>query len=178
VVVADLDQQFLLSQTARRGPWNDCGNLPAVVEAASRQAPIGLGEPKRRDQRDRYFQSQCIYCGSPKPTDLLGPACGKTQCQEKRWVELNLTEKQKIVFRGLYDDKQNSDIASEMGISTHRVKEHIRAIARKFDVHYSRTLLVRCYYEWQDHVIHQAAISSPQPATPLQSTPRKRPARK
>jgi hypothetical protein len=42
VVVADLDQQFLLSQTARRGPWNDCGNLPAVVEAASRQAPIGL----------------------------------------------------------------------------------------------------------------------------------------
>src|ERR1700675_3037447 len=24
VVVADLDQQFLLSQMARRGPWNDC----------------------------------------------------------------------------------------------------------------------------------------------------------
>jgi Transposase DDE domain/Transposase domain (DUF772) len=42
VVVADLDQQFPLSQTARRGPWNDCGNLPAVVKAASQQAPIGL----------------------------------------------------------------------------------------------------------------------------------------
>jgi hypothetical protein len=28
VIVADLDQQFLLSQTARRGPWNDCANLP------------------------------------------------------------------------------------------------------------------------------------------------------
>ena len=34
VVVADLDQQFLLSQIAR-GLWNDCANLPAVVEAAS-----------------------------------------------------------------------------------------------------------------------------------------------
>jgi hypothetical protein len=42
VVVADLDQQFLLSQTARRGPWNDCANLPAVIEAASQQTRIGL----------------------------------------------------------------------------------------------------------------------------------------
>jgi hypothetical protein len=42
VVVVDLDQQFLLSQIARRGPWNDCANLPAVVEAASQQTRIGL----------------------------------------------------------------------------------------------------------------------------------------
>ncbi len=42
VVVADLDRQFLLSQSARRGPWNDCANLPAVVEAASQQTRIGL----------------------------------------------------------------------------------------------------------------------------------------
>ena len=42
VVVADLDQQFLLSQMARRGPWNDCANLPAVVAAASEQTRIGL----------------------------------------------------------------------------------------------------------------------------------------
>ena len=38
----DLDQQFLLSQIARRGPWNDCANLPAVVAAASERTPIGL----------------------------------------------------------------------------------------------------------------------------------------
>jgi hypothetical protein len=42
VVVADLDQQILLAQIARRGPWNDCANLPAVVEAASEQTRIGL----------------------------------------------------------------------------------------------------------------------------------------
>jgi hypothetical protein len=42
VVVADLDQQFLLSHSARRGPWNDCGNLPAFVQAASEQTRIGL----------------------------------------------------------------------------------------------------------------------------------------
>lgn len=42
VVVADLDQQFLLAQLARRGPWNDCANLPAVVETAAQRAPIGL----------------------------------------------------------------------------------------------------------------------------------------
>lgn len=42
VVVVDLDQQFLLAQIARRGPWNDCANLPAVVETASQQTRIGL----------------------------------------------------------------------------------------------------------------------------------------
>jgi hypothetical protein len=43
VVVADLHQQFLLSQSARRGPWNDCANLPAAVAAASQRTPIGAG---------------------------------------------------------------------------------------------------------------------------------------
>lgn len=42
LVVADLDQQFLLSQSARRGPWNDCASLPAVVETAAEQTRIGL----------------------------------------------------------------------------------------------------------------------------------------
>jgi hypothetical protein len=42
VVAVDLDQQFVLSQLARRGPWNDCANLPAVVEVASQETSIGL----------------------------------------------------------------------------------------------------------------------------------------
>jgi hypothetical protein len=42
LVAVDVDRQLLLSQAARRGPWNDCGNLPGLVEAASRQTRIGL----------------------------------------------------------------------------------------------------------------------------------------
>ena len=42
VVVANLDQQFLPSQSARRGPWNDCANLPTVVHTASKRTRIGL----------------------------------------------------------------------------------------------------------------------------------------
>ena len=42
VVAVDLDQQFVLAQIARRGPWNDCANLPAVVGAAAEQTRIGL----------------------------------------------------------------------------------------------------------------------------------------
>jgi IS5 family transposase len=42
LVTVDVDRQLLLSQTARRGPWNDCGNLPSLVQAASRQTRIGL----------------------------------------------------------------------------------------------------------------------------------------
>jgi len=42
LVVVDLDEQFILSQLARRGPWNDCGNLPTVVETAAQETRIGL----------------------------------------------------------------------------------------------------------------------------------------
>ena len=41
LVAVAVDRQLLLSQTARRGPWNDCGNLPGLVQAASRQTRIG-----------------------------------------------------------------------------------------------------------------------------------------
>ncbi len=42
MVAVDLDQQFVLSQLARRGPWNDCANLPTVIDAASKETRIGL----------------------------------------------------------------------------------------------------------------------------------------
>jgi hypothetical protein len=42
VNVVDLDRQFVLSQIARRGLWNDCANLPEVVEAAPEQTRIAL----------------------------------------------------------------------------------------------------------------------------------------
>ncbi len=53
VVVADLDQQFLLSQAARRGPWNDCANLPTVVAAASEQTRTGLVLPDAEFDSER-----------------------------------------------------------------------------------------------------------------------------
>jgi hypothetical protein len=42
VVVVDLDRQCVLAQMARRGPWNDCASLPAVVQTACEQTRIGL----------------------------------------------------------------------------------------------------------------------------------------
>ena len=42
VVAVDLDRQCVLAQMARRGPWNDCASLPAVVQTASEQTRIRL----------------------------------------------------------------------------------------------------------------------------------------
>ena len=42
LLVADLDQQIILAQTAHRGPTNDCASLRPLVGAASRQRRIGL----------------------------------------------------------------------------------------------------------------------------------------
>jgi DNA-binding NarL/FixJ family response regulator len=138
-----------------------------------------LGEPKRTEQLDRYFHNQCVYCGSPKPADLLGPACEKTQCQGKRWAEVKLTKQEMIVARGLFNGKPLTVIALEMGRSTERVKELARQIARRFDVRdYNRTLVVRCYCEWQEYLKHQTPSPSPQSGAPLKNTPRKRSAQK
>lgn len=60
-VVGDLDQQFVLPQIARRGPCNDCANLPEVVEAASEQTRIGLVLADAEFDRERnhtYIRNQ------------------------------------------------------------------------------------------------------------------------
>lgn len=54
VVVADLDQQFLLSQSARRGPWDDCANLPTVVEAAARRTLV-LADAEFDNERNHIY---------------------------------------------------------------------------------------------------------------------------
>jgi Transposase DDE domain/Transposase domain (DUF772) len=57
VIVANLDRQFLLSQSARRGPWNDCANLPTVVEGASRRTRIGpvLTDAELDSERNQIY---------------------------------------------------------------------------------------------------------------------------
>jgi hypothetical protein len=42
LIVVDLDEQLLLSQKARRGPWNDCAGLRPLLGSAHRVVPIGL----------------------------------------------------------------------------------------------------------------------------------------
>ena len=69
LVVADLDQQFLLSQSARRGPWNDCGSLPAMVEAASQQTRIGvvLADAEFDSERNHTYIRQQLGAQSVIP---------------------------------------------------------------------------------------------------------------
>ena len=69
IVVADLDQQLLLSQSARRGPWNDCASLPAVVEAASQRRRIGvvLADAEFDSERNHTFIRQRLGAQSVIP---------------------------------------------------------------------------------------------------------------
>ena len=69
LVVADLDQQFLLSQSARRGPWNDGANLPTMVEAASHQTRIGvvLADAEFDSERNHTYIRQRLRAQSVIP---------------------------------------------------------------------------------------------------------------
>jgi hypothetical protein len=69
LVVVDLDQQFLLSQRARRGPWNDCASLPAVVETASQQTRIGfvLADAEFDSERNHTYIRQRLGAQSVIP---------------------------------------------------------------------------------------------------------------
>ena len=42
LVIADVQQQILLAQRARQGPWIDTRALPGLVDAAAQQVPLGL----------------------------------------------------------------------------------------------------------------------------------------
>ena len=69
LVVADLNQQPLLSQRARRGRWNDCGSLPAVMKTASRQTPIGwvLADAEFDSKRNHTYIRQRLGAQSVIP---------------------------------------------------------------------------------------------------------------
>ena len=42
LMVVEVQQQILLAQRARQGPWCDSRSLPALLDAAGQRAPIGL----------------------------------------------------------------------------------------------------------------------------------------
>lgn len=69
LVVADLDQQLLLSQSARRGPWNDCGSLPRVVQTASHETRIGwvLADAEFDSERNHTYIRQRLGARSVIP---------------------------------------------------------------------------------------------------------------
>jgi len=69
LVVVDVDRQLLLSQMARQGPWNDCGNLPGLVEAASRQTRIGvvLADAEFDSERNHTYVRQQLRAKSIIP---------------------------------------------------------------------------------------------------------------
>jgi len=69
LVTVDVDRQLLLSQTARRGPWNDCANLPALVEAANQVVPIGvvLADAEFDSERNHTYIRQQLHAQSIIP---------------------------------------------------------------------------------------------------------------
>jgi DNA-binding NarL/FixJ family response regulator len=116
----------------------------------------GNGEPKRPDQLKRRQENRCVYCGTSKSEslDLLGPACSNKDCQEKRWAESKLTDKQECVIKGIFDGWQDKEIADKIHVKTvDGVRPHKRAIAKKFGVRCDRVLLARCYMERQRYML-------------------------
>jgi hypothetical protein len=69
LVVADLDQQCLLSQSARRGPWNDGANWPTLVEAASQRTRLGvaLADAEFDSERNHTYIRQRLRAQSVIP---------------------------------------------------------------------------------------------------------------
>jgi IS5 family transposase len=69
LVTVDVNRQLLLSQTARRGPWNDCANLPSLVAAANQVVPIGLvlADAEFDSERNHTYIRQQLHARSIIP---------------------------------------------------------------------------------------------------------------
>ena len=68
-VTVAVDRPLLLSQTARRGPGNDCANLPSWVEAANQVVPIGvvLADAELDRERNHAYIRQQLHARSIIP---------------------------------------------------------------------------------------------------------------
>ncbi len=69
LVVADLDEQLLLAQAARRGPRNDCASLPSLLGSAHQVVPIGLAlaDAEFDTERNHTFVRQQLKAHSVIP---------------------------------------------------------------------------------------------------------------
>jgi hypothetical protein len=69
LVAVDIERQVVLGQMAHAGPWNDCARLPAVVEAARQNAPIGLvlADAEFDSERNHLYVRQVIKAQSVIP---------------------------------------------------------------------------------------------------------------
>ena len=69
VVAVDLDRKCVLAPMVRRGPWNDCSNLPTMVEDASQQMRIGvvLADAEFDSERNHTYIRQRLGAQSVIP---------------------------------------------------------------------------------------------------------------
>jgi IS5 family transposase len=69
LVVIDVEQQLILSQSARQAPWNDCASLPALVAAANRSTPVGcvLADAEFDSERNHRFCHEQLQAKSVIP---------------------------------------------------------------------------------------------------------------
>jgi Transposase DDE domain/Transposase domain (DUF772) len=69
LVVADLDEQLLLSQKARRGPWNDCASFRPLLGSAHRVVPIelALADAEFDSEKNHIFVRQRLKAHSVIP---------------------------------------------------------------------------------------------------------------
>jgi Transposase DDE domain/Transposase domain (DUF772) len=69
LVTVDVDRQFILSQGARPGPWNDCARLRLLVQAAEQVTPIGLvlADAEFDSERNHTYIRQQLHARSIIP---------------------------------------------------------------------------------------------------------------
>jgi len=69
LAVVDLKRQFILAQSARQAPWNDCAHLPELVSQAHALTPVGcvLADAEFDSERNHTFVRQQLHALSVIP---------------------------------------------------------------------------------------------------------------
>ena len=69
LLTVDVQQQLILAQEARRGPWNDCAMLPQLVGEARQIGPIGcvLADAEFDSERNHAFIRTQLHAQSIIP---------------------------------------------------------------------------------------------------------------
>ena len=101
LLTVDVQQQLILAQAARRGPWNDCATLPQLVNEAHQIAPIGcvLADAEFDSERNHTFIRGQLHACSIIPAKRRSsqPASGirafmRNAFPHKQYRQRNLIE--------------------------------------------------------------------------------------
>lgn len=160
VVQATAEAQSLLAELRSVEYLSDVNDLgPGVLRALITQARFSLSgrnvESRMRDGRGRWFRVRAARttAGDGSVAVVIEPASG-ADLFSMTLASHGLTDRECHIVRYLARGLSSADIAAELSLSPHTIRDHVKAILRKCDVSSRGELVAQLFADHLRPALH------------------------